>query len=129
MRPDPILRIDSAPFWEACERGELVVQECGSCESQWHPPRPMCPRCHSLDKHFTPVSGRAKVLSWVKQIRSASFGFAESPYVILVELEEGPRLVSNLDEAEPPTIGMDVVVSFAQTSGGKAVPVFKRAKA
>jgi hypothetical protein len=127
MRPDPIQRIDTAFFWEACERGEFVAQKCEPCNKLWHPPRPMCPDCHSLEKSTQKLSGKAKVLSWARQVRPGSFGFKESPFVILVELEEGLRMVSNLEGEDLPVIGMDVEVEFAKTSGGKAVPVFKKA--
>ncbi len=127
MRPDPIQRIDSAFFWEACERGEFVAQHCTHCDKLWHPPRPMCPTCHSTDKAHKKLSGKGKLLSWVRQARVPAFGFPESPIAILVELEEGVRLVSNLEGVEPEDIevGMDVIVDFAETSGGKAVPVFR----
>ena len=129
MRPDPIQRIDSAFFWEACERGEFVAQKCDACDVLWHPPRPICPTCHSSDKSVQKLSGKGRLLSWVRQARPASFGFPESPIAILVELEEGIRLVSNLEgvEVDDITTGMAVEVDFAKTSGDKAVPVFRAA--
>jgi uncharacterized OB-fold protein len=127
VRPDPIQRIDTAFFWEACERNEFVVQKCEPCNKLWHPPRPMCPDCHNLEKSTQKLSGKGKVLSWVRQVRPASFGFTESPFVILVELKEGLRFVSNLEGEDAPEIGMSVEVDFAKTSGGKTVPVFKKA--
>ena len=126
MRPDPIQRIDTAFFWEACERSEFVAQKCEPCNKLWHPPRPMCPDCHSLDKSTAKLSGKGKVMSWVRQVRPASYGFKESPIVILVELEEGLRMVSNLVGNTPPEIGDKVEVDFEKTVGGKAVPVFKK---
>jgi len=126
VRPDPIQRIDTAFFWDACERGEFVAQKCEPCNKLWHPPRPMCPDCHSLEKSTAKLSGKAKVLSWARQVRPASYGFEHSPVVILVELEEGLRMVSNLVGDEPPKIGDAVEVDFAQTTGSKAVPVFKK---
>ncbi|NNC39030.1 MAG: hypothetical protein HKO02_16375 [Hyphomonadaceae bacterium] len=126
MRPDPIQRLDTTFFWDACERGEFLAQKCEPCNKLWHPPRPMCPDCHSLEKSTQNLSGKATILSWVRQVRPASFGFKESPIVILVELEEGLRMVSNLVGDEPPEIGDPVEVDFAKTSGGKAVPVFKK---
>jgi len=129
MRPDPIQRIDSAFFWTACERGELVVQKCEPCDKLWHPPRAICPQCHSTEKTEQKLSGHGKVLSWARQVRPASFGFKESPWIILVELDEGVRFVSNLESETTPEFGMRVSVDFAETSGGKAVPVFKAAEA
>ena len=125
MRPDPIQRIDSSFFWEACERGELVVQKCEPCNKLWHPPRAICPQCHSIDKTEQKLSGQGTVLSWARQVRPASFGFKESPWIILVELDEGVRFVSNLEGETAPEFGMRVSVEFAETSGGKAVPVFR----
>lgn len=127
MRPDPIQRIDTAFFWKGCEDGEFLAQKCNPCDKLWHPPRPMCPTCHSTEKTYEKLSGKGKVLSWIRQIRPGSFGFKESPYVILVELEEGLRLVSNLESETAPEFGMSVKVDFAKTSGGKAVPIFRPA--
>lgn len=86
----------------------------------------MCPDCHSLEKSTQALSGKGTILSWVRQVRPGSYGFKESPIVILVELEEGLRMVSNLTSDEPPTIGDAVEVGFEKTSGGKAVPVFTK---
>lgn len=126
MRPDPIPRIDSAFFWDACKRGELIVQKCEPCNKLWHPPRALCPMCHSSERAEEKLSGKGTVLSWCRQIRPASFLFAESPWVILVELDEGVRLLSNLEGDKAPEFGMRVTVEFAETSGGKAVPVFRK---
>lgn len=126
-RPDPIQRIDTAFFWEACDRGELVAQKCPSCDVLWHPPRPMCPTCHSTDKEVQQLSGKGTVMSWVRQARPAAFFFPESPIAVLVELEEGIRLVSNVVgvKTEDMTFGLKVMVDFEKTQGGKSVPVFR----
>ena len=126
MRPDPIQRIDTAFFWKGCEDGELLAQKCEPCDKLWHPPRPVCPTCHTLEKSYVKLSGKGKVVSWVRQVRPGSFGFEKSPIVILVELDEGLRFVSNLVGEDPPEFGEVVEVDFEATSGGKAVPVFKR---
>lgn len=89
----------------------------------------MCPTCHSTEKSHQKLSGKGTVASWVRQVRPASYGFEDSPYVILVDLEEGLRFVSNLQGEDAPVVGMAVEVDFAKTTGGKAVPVFKKAGA
>ena len=133
MRPDPIIRIDTAFFWDACERGEFVAQKFNckrqgeDCETLWHPPRPMCPKCNSTEKEVQQLSGFGTVVSWCVAVRPQAFGFEESPIAALIELDEGLRFVSNVEDVneEDMDIGMRVKVAFADTSGGKKVPIFK----
>ncbi len=128
-RPDPVFTPDAVFFWEGAARGELLGQRCADCRKLAHPPRPMCPACHSVRRETVKLSGRGKVASWVIPRHPAPVGFAEAPIVALIELEEGIRLVSNVIEvaAQDMRGGMAVEVRFAPTRGGKAVPVFARA--
>jgi uncharacterized OB-fold protein len=130
VRPDPIETPDTAFFWAAAARGELVALGCADCGELRHPPRPMCPVCHSTRRREVRLSGRGRVLSWIFPRHPAPIGFAEPPIVALVDLAEGVRLVSNLVEVAPDAItaGMPVEVAFAPTLGGKAVPVFRPAR-
>ena len=126
-RPDPIETPDTAFFWAAAARGELVALGCADCGELSHPPRPMCPRCHSTRRVERKLSGRGRVLSWILPRHPAPLGFPEPPIVALVDLDEGIRLVSNLVGVAPEAIEprMRVAVEFAATAGGKAVPVFR----
>lgn len=128
-RPDPVLTPDTAFFWEACARGELVAQRCGDCGELAHPPRPMCPKCHSLRRETARLSGGGEVYSWIVPRHPAPIGFAEPPVVALIQLDEGVRLVSNLIDVPLNEVrnGLRVEVTFAPTAGGHAVPVFRRA--
>lgn len=127
IRPDPVYTPDAAFFWEGVARGELLGQRCADCARLVHPPRPMCPSCHNLRRETVRLSGRGKVYSWVIPRHPAPVGFAESPIVALIELEEGIRLVSNVIEVSPEKVraGMAVEVCFAPTRGGRAVPLFR----
>lgn len=129
-RPDPVETPETAFFWDAAARGELVGLACAECGEFQHPPRPMCPRCHSTRRRELRLSGRGRVLAWVLPRHPAPIGFAEPPIVALVDLDEGIRLVSNLVEVEPGAIavGLAVEVTFAPTAGGRAVPVFRPAR-
>jgi len=128
-RPAPVLTPDTAFFWEACARGELVAQRCGDCGDLAHPPRPMCPKCHSVRRETARLSGRGEVHSWIVPRHPAPIGFAEPPVVALIQLDEGVRLVSNLVDVPLTEVrtGLRVEVTFAATAGGRAVPVFRRA--
>jgi len=106
----------SAEFWAGCARGELLVQECGSCGARRMPPRPMCPVCRSTEVRWEPTSGRGTIWSFIvphPPLLPAYSKFA--PYnVIVVALEEDPaiRFVGNLlaspdgpiNEVDPGTI-------------------------
>ncbi len=116
----------SAPFWEGCARGELLVQVCGACGERRMPPRPMCPRCRSIEVRWEPTSGRGRVWSFVVPHPPLLPAFsAVAPYnAIVVELDEDPliRFAGNLvtsadgeiNEIDPSTItiGEPVEVVF-----------------
>jgi uncharacterized OB-fold protein len=119
---------ESAPFWEGCARGELLVQVCTSCGARRMPPRPMCPRCRSLDHRWEATSGRATVWSFVVPHPPLLPAYQElAPYnAVVVALDDDPaiRFVGNLvaspdgaiNEIDPATIeiGEPVQVVFQQ---------------
>lgn len=127
QRPDPLHRIDGAFFWAAAERGELAIQQCRSCERLWHPPRPVCPSCHGQTMHEAVMSGKGQLISWAQSVHPRPYGFGEPPVTVLVELDEGVRLVSTLEGTplEAVKSGMQVKVDFVRSSGGKALPCFR----
>lgn len=132
-RPDfplPVPDGEGAPFWEYLHAGELRIQRCAGCARLQHPPRVRCPSCGSFEHDWAPVSGRGTVYSFVvthQAIHSAFEGHL--PYVTaLVQLAEGPRLVTNLpgvavDEVE---IGMPVEVDLVRVSEEITLPLFRR---
>jgi len=127
QRPEPVCSMDSAFFWDAAKRGELMIKQCGACKTLLHPPRPMCPECHATQMVPVKMSGRGTVYSWGMPIHPFPHGFATPPIVALIDLEEGVRLVSNLRNADPhgQLNGMKVQVAFEPTQNGGAVPVFE----
>ena len=98
-RPDPILTPDAAFFWEGAKRGELLGQRCADCGDLQHPPRPMCPKCHSVRREPVRLSGRGELYSWIIPRHPQPLGFAEPPVVALIQLdplmsvEPGPGVV------------------------------------
>jgi uncharacterized protein len=125
-RLDPVYAPDAAFFWDGVARGELLGQRCADCKHLAHPPRPMCPKCHSTRREQIRLSGYGTVYSWIVPRHPAPVGFAGPPVVALIELDEGIRLVSNLVDIDFSAIrgGLPVEVRFEPTRGGKAVPVF-----
>ncbi|QEC48364.1 DNA-binding protein [Baekduia soli] len=78
--------------------GRLTFQRCSACQNAWLPPRDRCPRCLADTWAWETASGRATVVSWVVYHRAYHPAFADRvPYnVVLVDLEEGPRMLSTV---------------------------------
>ena len=112
-KPLPKPTPTSRPFWEAARRHELSLQRCAACKAYIYYPRERCPHCFSDRLAWERVSGRGKVYSYTVVRRASSRSFADKPYVLaIVELEEGPRMTSNIVAApESVKVGMPVVVS------------------
>lgn len=129
LRSDPLLiSRDARFFWEGAAQNMLMAQQCGGCGKYWHPPRPVCPVCHSLDQRHVQLSGRGTVYSWVVVRYPAPFGFDTPPIVALVDLEEGGmRLITNIVGADlaDMKVGLPVTVAFEKTMSGGSVPVFR----
>lgn len=126
-RPGPVVTQDNAAFWEAARQRQLMVQQCRRCQQRYHPPRPMCPSCHSTDLGLLACSGRATIHSWTAVHYPQSPRFSYPAIVVVVELEEGVRLVSGLVDAQPSDvrIGLPVTVDFLDVEDGAVLPVFR----
>jgi hypothetical protein len=126
--PMPAIMWDNQGFWEGVKRHELVFQKCKGCGVLIHPPRPVCPKCRSVEKEWAPSKGRGKVHSWVTYLESPHPSF-KAPYaVVLVELDEGVRIISNMVDVKPEEIetGMLVEVVFDDISEELTLPKFKK---
>jgi uncharacterized OB-fold protein len=133
-RPAPILTDDNAVFWDAAREHRLVAQQCASCGRLRHPPRPMCPHCRSLDVDVVALSGRGTVYS-CSIIHYPPTPFFDYPVLaVLVDLDEGIRLVSNLVDVDPASIeatalvGARVTVDWVSADNDAALPVFRLAQ-
>jgi uncharacterized protein len=126
--PLPIRTELTAPYWDSLQRGQLSFQKCRHCGHAWLPARTECPSCLQADWHWVPASGRAKVVSWVVFHIAYHKAFENRlPYnVAVIELEEGPRLISNVIGLPDPNalhIEQSVVLRIEQV-GDFALPRF-----
>jgi len=127
-KPLPLVRAETAPFWEAARAGRLVFQECTACGGRQLFPRLVCHRCLGTGLRWVESSGRGTVLSHTTIHQAAHPAFAaDVPYVYaLVELDEGPRLPTNIVGVAPDTvrIGMPVRVVFTPVTTAISLPHF-----
>jgi uncharacterized OB-fold protein len=86
------------PFWEGLAAGELRLQRCQACAKYIYYPRSICPHCMSDTLRWERVSGRGRLYSYTVVRRAMNPAFAQDlPYVYaIVELEEGPRVTTNI---------------------------------
>jgi uncharacterized OB-fold protein len=119
----------AAPFWEWCRRGELRIQRCRACGAYRHHPRPRCPDCRSPDFEWAPVSGRATVHSYTICHPPVLPAFSSrAPYnAVVVRLDEGPFMVSNVVDCDDEAIavGMPVEVTFVAVDDDLTLPQFR----
>ncbi|MBI2913115.1 MAG: OB-fold domain-containing protein [Chloroflexi bacterium] len=122
--------IDTKDWWAACQRKELVVQQCTDCGTFRHPPMPICHNCHSFAFRWTPVSGRGVVHSFIvphHPVHPALKG--AKPYnVVVVELPDAQvRMVGNVIDTpnDQVRIGMDVQVAW-EAREGVILPQWKK---
>ena len=87
----------------------------------------MCPQCGSVDWDVQELSGRGTLYSWIVSHHPNETDEA-TRVVALVELDEGIRLVSNLQDVDPALVenGMAVTVTFVDVDGIR-LPQFRPA--
>lgn len=124
-KPAPIPDADTRPFWEACNREELIHQYCGSCGQAQFYPRALCARCGAGALEWRPSKGLGTIYTYTVNFRAPNPSFASDvPYVIaLVDLDEGIRMMLNVKGCPPEAvrIGMRIRVVF-EPRGEQKIP-------
>lgn len=129
--PLPVPTALSRGFWDAARAGKLVVQGCNSCDTLRHYPRHRCPHCTGDDWRWVEITGSGVVHSFTVTHQAFHPAWADRlPYVVAtVELDDGVRMVSDMDEpGDAMTIGAPVEVFFPHPAdGGITLPRFRLA--
>jgi len=120
---------DQDYFWDGIDADTLLLQRCGDCGRLRHPPGPMCPDCHSLNWAPQRSSGRGSVCAWIVSKHPAD-AIAAGRIVALIQLDEGVRMIANLQEIDPDHIdlGLPVELFFADVDGTR-LPQFRPSRA
>jgi uncharacterized OB-fold protein len=127
----PLIEDESRPFWDGLREGRLLIKHCTACGAFHYYPRPFCPSCWSDDVEWYEASGRATVYTYstVYVNDLPPFG-PQVPYVAaVVELEEGPRMMTRLVECtkDEITLGMPVEVTYTDLDEELKIAVFRPA--
>ena len=119
----------SRPFFEGALAGKLMLMRCAQCGTYRYPSRERCDECWSTETEWVEASGRARLHSWVVFHQVYHPGFADRvPYnVAVVELEEGPRITSNVMDCDNDALhaGMPLAVTFETVADGVVLPKFR----
>lgn len=127
-RPLPGISDDTRFFWDGARARKLLIQRCKGCGLLRHPPGPVCPGCHSFEWDTVEASGRGTVYSFVVMHYPEVPPFDHPNPIVLVELEEGTRLISQIVGIQPGEvrIGQAVQVEFNSFNDGELVlPQFR----
>ena len=120
---------DNAWWWDMAADDKLGIQRCKACSTLRHPPRPMCGDCHSMEWDAVEASGRGTVCSFTVLHHPQFPGYDYPLIIILVDLEEGTRVTSQLIDCDPSavTFSMPVEMVIHADPDGFKLPVFRPA--
>jgi hypothetical protein len=128
----PTINNVNRPFWAGCAKGQLLVQRCIRCGRLRYPAGVVCPQCLSPDAEWQPMSGRGKVFSFIIFHRAYHPVWeSKVPYVVaMIELDEGPMLISNVVSVDPAQLKIDdpVTVAYEPLDEQIVIPVFRPAR-
>lgn len=125
----PAITEESRPFWEGCQQGKLLLQYCGRCQQYQFYPRLYCMQCGFEELRWRETSGRGVIYSYtiIHQNKSPEF-LNDTPYnVAIVQLEEGPRMLSSIVDIAPAELHVDLPVSvvFEKVTERISLPRFR----
>ncbi|MGY6499292.1 MAG: Zn-ribbon domain-containing OB-fold protein [Acidimicrobiales bacterium] len=131
-RPVPQPTPETQHFWDGTREGELRLQRCEECDHTYFPPRPFCPACSSRSVTIELASGRATLYSYVIHHRDVP-GFTAPYSIAVVELAEGPRMMTNVvgceQTPEALQLDMDLEVTFEAITDEISLPLFRPVEA
>ena len=128
-KPLPQVNPDTRPFWDGCREHELRFQKCVECDHVRWPPSMICPECQSTQTEWITGGGKGVVYTFAVYHRAFHPAFKDDlPYVsAIVELEEGPHLLTNIIGCNPDDVRCDmpVEVLWEDVTDEFSLPKFK----
>ena len=128
-KPIPEKNDNTRPYWDGCKKHKLLLPKCRECGKVFFFPMDFCPDCLAEDVEWVEAGGRGRIHTFSVVHRPPSPPFAgDAPYVVaMIELDEGPRMMSNVVEIEPDRVRVDmpVEVVFEDVTEDVALPKFR----
>lgn len=118
----------TSPYWTAAAEGRVLLQRCPRCGLVWHPPAPVCPGCRDDAPQWLQSAGLGSLYSYTRVAHAVHAAVADVvPYLVaLVDLDEGPRIVTNLvgvQDIRALGAGARVILERGPAAGGLQLPV------
>lgn len=129
-RVHPVENYDNEHYWQGLRDGNLLIQKCQSCSTLRHPPQPMCESCQSLEWDTVKASGKGTIYTYTVMHYPEIPPFDYPNIIVLVELEEGIRIASQLINAKPDEveIGKAVEMVITEVQDDMTLPLFTLVK-
>jgi uncharacterized protein len=129
LRPAMPVNRDNQFWVDGVRNGKLLIQRCADCGTLRHPPGPMCGACRSLRWDSIEASGRGEVYSYTVHHKPAIPGFVAPFVILLIQLEEGTRIIGNLVEAPVAAVRIGMAVELVLSAdGGPVLPQWRPAR-
>ncbi len=124
-KPAPKPTSETVPFWEGCNRSELLFQKCRGCGHVQFYPRTRCTQCHGDALTWERSEGRGTLHTFTVVHRAPTEAFKpDLPYVLaLVDMAEGFRMMMNVVNCDPESIQIGTPVSITfERRGEQMIP-------
>ncbi len=133
-KPIPVPTPETQFFWDKCKEHELWLQRCQACQHVFFYPRLHCTQCLSDDVPGFRASGKGTLWTYMINHRAVPGFEDDAPYAIaIVQLEEGPRMMSNIvgieNTPENLVLDMPLEVVFEDATEEISIPKFRPASA
>lgn len=131
--PAPLIP-ECQPYWDGLKENKLMLPQCEDCGKPFFYPRILCPHCQSRNITWIQASGKGKLYSFEIAYQKLNRRFnVPTPYILaMIELDEGPRMMSNLINVEtsPDVVKCDmpVEVVFEKMTDDITIPLFQPAQ-
>ena len=122
----PVENHDTKHYWQGLRDGKLLIQKCDSCQTHRHPPQPMCEKCQSLNWSTIESTSAGRIHSFTVMHYPEIPPFDYPNAIVLVDLDDGVRITSQLEGVEPEDIkiGSRVIAQIKEVQEGLCLPIF-----